>query len=434
MDQLRALIYIPIQWEHPSRGSLSTIDNLPELRPVVLEESGWFLGPLNTLDESKTPSPSFNRLIYFDLPPKLQNFHGYLADDSEERQAVGERRPFRGNVNLLSNPIKTGVDGIHCEAIEIFGFPLTYFQAPKTLEKNLIALHLVANDVPTNLESFISLTRLWNQSLVKILSSLFITPTQWLIDYSPKKSLSELPNYHDENMARGGKSLAEQDPNLRWRIPSDITKMNCIIFRSGESLDTRIDGGNLFITSGPSDKEIARFRSKGVFLGALVALLKAQSDIFQNSWPVLLEKSDSEVIETRAWLEQFMNQWWWKRISGDQFLQNAYLDWTGALGIQESLEACREDLKEYWAIRTMQHSLDAADRAALDLIEIQKLNKLARIFAVFGIIPAWLGLVLAGLPSYIGITIAMGALIALLIKPKAIMGLVERLQNRIKSD
>ena len=148
----------------------------------------------------------------------------------------------------------------------------------------------------------------------------------------------------------------------------------------------------------------------------------------------MLDKSDSEVIEARAWLEQFINEWWWQRISGDEFLQAAYLEWTSALSIEETLEACREDLKEYWAIRTMQHSLAAADRAALDLIESEKLNKLARIFAVFGIIPAWLGLILAGLPSYIGITIAVGALIALLIKPKAIMNLVERLQNRIKPD
>jgi hypothetical protein len=433
MNQLRALIFLPIEWEYPSSGNLDASETFPELRPAVLQESGWFIGPLEKLDQSGIPSVPFNRLIYFDLPPKLRNFHGYLADNSEERAAVGARKAFRASVNLIANPVKTGIDGIYCEAIELFALPLTNSKGQETTQKNLIAMHLVANDVPTNLENFISLTRLWNMSLMNILSSLFITPASWLIDNS-STSLSNLPNYHDANMANGGKSVIERVQGLRWGIPKEITKMNCVIFRSGEIADHRVDGGNLFITGGSSDNEIAKFRSKGVFLGALIALLKAQTDIIQNSWPVLLEKSDSEVIETRAWLEQFINEWWWKRISGDESLQAAYLEWTTALSIEETLEACREDLKEYWAIRTMQHSLAAADRAALDLIESEKLNKLARIFAVFGIIPAWLGLVLAGLPSYIGITIAVGVLIALLIKPKAIMNLVERLQNRIKPD
>ena len=433
MNQLRALIFVPIEWEYPSSGNLDASETFPELRPAVLQESGWFIGPLEKLDQSGIPSVPFNRLIYFDLPPKLRNFHGYLADNSEERDAVGERKAFRASVNLIANPVKTGIDGIYCEAIEFFALPLTNSKGQEATQKNLIAMHLVANDVPTNLENFISLTRLWNMSLMNILSSLFITPASWLIDNSVR-SISNLPNYHDANMANGGKSVIERVQSLRWGIPKEITKMNCVIFRSGEIADHRVDGGNLFITGGSSDNEIAKFRTKGVFLGALIALLKAQTDIIQNSWPILLEKSDTEVIETRAWLEQFMNQWWWKRISGDEFLQAAYLAWTTALSIEETLEACREDLKEYWAIRTMQHSLAAADRAALDLIESEKLNKLARIFAVFGIIPAWLGLILAGLPSYIGITIAVGALIALLIKPKAIMNLVERLQNRIKPD
>jgi hypothetical protein len=434
MNQLRALIFVPIEWELPSSGNLDASETFPELRPTVLQESGWLIGPLENLDQSGIPSAPFNRLIYFDLPPKLRNFHGYLADNSEEISAVGERKAFRASVNLIANPVKTAIDGVYCEAIEFFGFPLTNSKGQMTSQKNLIAMHLVANDVPANLENFISLTRLWNMSLMNLLSSVFITPASWLIDDSTSSTPSNLPNYHDVNMANGGKSLIERVQGLRWRIPKEITKMNCVIIRTGETSDFRIDGGNLFITSGSTDKEIARFRTKGVFLGALIALLKAQSDIIQSSWPVLLEKSDSEVIETRAWLEQFMNEWWWKRISGDEFLQAAYLEWTTALSIEETLEACREDLKEYWAIRTMQHSLAAADRAALDLIESEKLNKLARIFAVFGIIPAWLGLILAGQPSYIGITIAVGVLLALLIKPKAIMNLVERLQNRIKPD
>ena len=434
MDQLRALIFVPIEWEYPSRASLEINENFPELRPAVLQASKWFKGPLDTLDESGIPSVPFNRLTYFDLPLKLRNFHGYLADSAEEINVIGERKAFRASVNLITNPVKTGLDGISCEAIELFTFPLSRQKSAQSPNMNLIALHLVANDVPANLEKFISLTRLWNTSLMNLLSGLFITPSTWLIESTSKNSPSGLPNYHDANMASGGKSVSERVQGLRWRIPKEITKMNCVIFRSGEIADHRVDGGNLFITSGTSDNEIARFRTKGVFLGALIALLKAQTDIIQNSWPVLLEKSDTEVIETRAWLEQFINEWWWKRISGDEFLQAAYLEWTTALGIEETLEACREDLKEYWAIRTMQHSLAAADRAALDLIESEKLNKLARIFTVFGIIPAWLGLMLAGLPSYIGITIAAGALIALLIKPKGIMGLVEKLQNRIKPD
>jgi hypothetical protein len=434
MDQLRALIFIPIEWEIPSRGNVDASEALPELRPNVLQESGWFIGPLETLAQSGIPSVPFNRLIYFDLPPKLRNLHGYLADDSQEIAAVGERKSFRANVNLIANPVKTGIDGIYCEAVELFGFHLSYPNDSETSHKNLIALHLVANDVPANLENFISFTRLWNQSLIKILSSLFITPSSWLVDYSPKNSFTELPNYHDENMANGGKSVIERVLDLRWRIPKEITKMNCVIFKEGETNSCRVDGGNLFITGKASDKEIALFRTHGAFLGALIAVLKAQSDIFQSSWPVLLEKTDSEVIKTRAWLEQFMNQWWWNRISSDGRLQSAYIDWTSALGIEQTFTNCREDLKEYWAIKTMQNSLAAADTAAKDLVELEKLNKLAKIFAIFGIIPAWLALIFVTLPSYLGIPLTLVALTYLIFKPNSIMKLVEQLQNRMKSD
>ena len=434
MDQLRAIIFVPIEWEYPTRGNVDASETFPELRPNVLHESRWSMGPLESLDQSGIPSVPFNRLIYFDLPPKLRNLHGYLANDAEEIAAVGERKSYRASVNLIANPVKTGIDGIYCEAIEFFGFPLSYSNVPDTFQKNLIAMHLVANDVPANLDHFISLTRLWNQSLVKILSSLFITPSSWLVDYSPKSSSTELPNYHDENMANGGKSVIERVHNLRWTISSEISKMNCVIFKSGDSSDFRINGGNLFMTGGSSDNEIAKFRTKGVFLGALISLLKAQSDIFQNSWPVLLDKSDAEVIETRAWLEQFINQWWWHRISSDEILQGAYLEWTSALGIEKTFTNCRKDLKEYWAIKTMQNSLAAADRAAKDLVELEKLNKLAKIFAIFGIIPAWLALIFVALPDYLGIPLTLVALTYLILKPNSVIKLVERLQNRMKSN
>ncbi len=434
MNQLRALIFVPIEWEYPSRGgNLDASETFPELRPAVSQVSGWFIGPLETLDQSGIPSVPFNRLIYFDLPPKLRNFHGYLADNSEEISAVGERKAYRASVNLMANPVKTDVDGIYCEAIEFFGFPLTNSRGKETSQRNLIAMHLIANDVPANLEKVISLTRLWNTSLMNLLSSLFITPTSWLINTSTNSS-SKLPNYHDANKANGGKSSIERVHGLRWAIPKEITKMNCVIFRSGEIANHRVDGGNLFITGGSSDNEIARFRSKGVFLGALIAFLKAQTDIIQNSWPVLLEKSDLEVIETRAWLEQFINEWWWKRISTDEFLQAAYLEWTTALSIEETLEACREDLKEYWAIRTMQNSAVAAEKAGLDLIESEKLNQLARTFAVFGIIPAWLALILSGVPYYISISITVGVLVFLFLKPKSTINFARKWQMRFRSN
>lgn len=433
MNQLRALIFVPIEWAYPSEVNLDAGETFPELRPAILKDSVWCIGPLEKLDQSGIPSVPFNRLIYFDLPPKLRNLHGYLADNSEEISGVGERKAFRASVNLIANPVKTGIDGVYCEAIEFFGFPLTQPKGQKTSQKNLIAMHLVANDVPANLEKIVSLTRLWNRSLLNLLGTLFIAPPLWLIDNSSSSS-SNLPNYHDANVAKGGKSVIERVNGLRWDIPKEITKMNCVIFRSGENAGHRVDGGNLFLTGGSSDNDIARFRTKGVFLGALIALLKAQTDIIQNSWPVLLEKSDSEVIETRAWLEQFMNEWWWKRISGDETLQSAYLEWTTALNIEETLDACREDLKEYWAIRTMQHSLAAADRAALDLRESEKLNKLARIFAVFGIIPAWLALLLSEVPNYISISITLGVLAMLFIKPKSAINLAKKLQERFKTD
>ena len=170
MGQIRALIFVPCKWKGP-------MEDFPELRPTLLRDAQWFAGPLLTLDVSGIPSPPFNRLIYFDLPPKLRNFHGYLADDWQERDVLGERNAYRASVNLISNPAKTGVDGIYCDAIEIFRFPLSFPQVEEDSETNLIALHLFANDTPTNLENFTSLTRLWNRSLLRILGSLFITPS-----------------------------------------------------------------------------------------------------------------------------------------------------------------------------------------------------------------------------------------------------------------
>jgi hypothetical protein len=431
-NQLRGIVYVPIHFPPNKTVFNQSAMEEPELRPQAASVSEWLNGPLVELTESGIPSAPFNRSIHFDLPPQLRELLGFMAMNSEDREEMGIRSVHRKNLNFIDSPVSAGIDGLKCEAAELFKFPTTHLENGVSTGQYLLALHIVASDAPTNLENLISLTRLRNKPIRQVLNAIFMTTFQ--LDIAVESSPTKLPNFYDENIAQGGRPQVEFQINSPWVLLDDIEKTNCVIYESSDQDDLVISNGNLLIRDDMSDQKVAQFRSKAVFAGALVALLKAQSDNFQKQWPSLLEKTDSEVIELRSWLEQFMNSWWWKRISYNDFLQSAYQKWVSALSIEDVFESCRSDLREYWAIRTMQNSVKAAERSALDLVELKGLTDLAKLFAIFGIVPAWLGLFMSDLPKYVAPVASLVIVGYLALKPKKIVGLISRLQNRIKPE
>jgi hypothetical protein len=428
---LRGIVYVPIHF--PPNRTVFTQSEVeePELRRVAARVSEWQTGPLGELTESGIPSPPFNRSIHSDLPAQLRELLGFMAINSEDREAMGNRSVHRKHLNFIKNPITAGIDGLRCEAVELFKFPTSNLEDRNSNGKYLLALHIVASDAPTNLENLISLTRLRNKPVRQVLNAIFMTTFQ--LDIAVDSSSKGLPNFYDENIAQGGRSEVEYQINSPWVLLSDVEKTNCVIYQSNDQEEISISNGNLLVRDDMSDQKIAQFRSKAVFVGALVALLKVQSDNFQRQWPNLLEKSDTEVIEFRSWLEKFMNSWWWKRISYNDFLQSGYQEWIDALGVEDIFESCRADLREFWAIRTMQKSVETAEKVAQDSEELKRLNELAKLFAIFGIIPAWLGLFFSGFPKFIAPGASLVIIILLVSKPHSILKLLTKLQNRIKS-
>lgn len=431
-NQLRGIVYVPIHFPPNLNKSNETFLDEPEMRPHTAALTEWRNGPLGELTESGIPSAPFNRSIHFDLPEKLRELLGFMAMNGEDRAEMGNWSVHRKNLNFIKNPVSAGIDGLRCEAVELFKFPTKNLGSDLNNRQYLLALHIVASDAPTNLENLISLTRLRNKPIKQLLNAIFMTTFQ--LDIAVEGSPKKLPNFYDENIAQGGRSQSDYQMSNPWVLLGDIEKINCVIYQSGANEEISISNGNLLIKDEMSDQKVAQFRSKAVFAGALVALLKAQSDNFQRHWPNLLEKSESEVIELRSWLEQFMNSWWWKRISYNDFLQSAYQNWVSALSIEDVFESCRSDLREYWAIRTMQNSVAAAERSALDLVELKSLNDLAKLFAIFGIVPAWLGLFMSDLPKYVAPIASLVIVGYLALKPKKIVSLISRLQNRIKPE
>jgi hypothetical protein len=431
LGQMRAIVYVPIRFISDPKAVQINWTGLA-LRPAVSNITDWEDGPLDQLTVSRIPGTPFNRSIYVDLPPRLRGLLGFQAISQDDVQSMGNKEVTRKNLNLLEQKISLGIDGLYCDAVELFKFPLQFAPNVDGDDLALIALHLVANDAPTNLENILALTRIQNKPIRVVLNSLF--RTNFESDIAVEESSSTLPNIYDINVQAGGKSIYELKPSTPWVITPEIERMNCVIYRSGEHFDSSVTEGNMHIVDDMSDQNLARFRTKMVFLGVLIALLKTQSDLFQQKWPVLLEKTDVEVIEIRSWLEEFCNAWWWKNISYDEYLQSPYQDWVEALRIERVLESCRSDLREFWAIRTMQNSVEAAEKSARDLVELKGLNDLAKLFAIFGIIPAWLGLFMSGLPKFVGPLASLVVVAYLVVRPKAIVGLIGRIQNRIKPE
>jgi hypothetical protein len=82
----------------------------------------------------------------------------------------------------------------------------------------------------------------------------------------------------------------------------------------------------------------------------------------------------------------------------------------------------------------MQKTVEAADKSAQDLEELTRLNELAKLFAIFGIIPAWLGLFMSHLPRYVATIDSLFIVGYMLLKPKSIVKLISKIQSRIRSE
>jgi hypothetical protein len=432
LGQMRAIVYIPIRFVSTPKDVEGTGGSGLALRPALSDIASWDDGPLDQLTISGIPGTPFNRSIYADLPTQLRGLLGFQGISQDDLQFMGNQVVTRKHLNFLENQMPLGIDGLYCDAVELFRLPLRFSVEAGSDDLGVIALHLVANDAPTNLENILKLTRIQNKPIRVVLNSLF--RTNFESDIAVEESSSSLPNVYDKNVQAGGKSLYELSPSTPWIIIPEMERINCVIYRVGENFDLSISGGNIHIVDDMSDQNLARFRSKMVFLGVLTALLKGQADTFQQKWPVLLDKTDSEVIEIRSWLEGFCNAWWWENISYDDYLQLSYQKWVGALRIESVLESCRADLREYWAIRTMQKSVESAERSAKDLEELTRLNELAKLFAIFGIIPAWLGLFMSDLPKYIAPIASLLIVGYLILKPKSIVKMISKIQGRIKSE
>lgn len=429
--QLRAIVYVPIRFVHDRKKESHAPRNAPTLRPAVSEKTSWADGPLDILTQNRIPGVPFNRSIYIDLPPQLRSFLGYQAISYDDLRTMGKQIITRKHLNLVDNPLHSGIDGLYCDAVELFNFPLKFDYRNNEDDLGLLALHIIASDAPTNVDHIESLARIHNKPIRLILNTLFRTNFEGDIALDEKSS--GLPNIYDQNLESGGKSQYELSVNNPWIIVPEIERMNLIIYSSGHESKVSFAGGNFLITDDMSDQNLARFRSKMTFLGALISILKTQSDIFQQKWPVLLEKTDTEVIEIRSWLEAFINAWWWKNISYDEYLQNSYQKWVEALRIDSVFESCRSDLREFWAIRTMLKSVEAAEKSTQDLEELSRLNDLAKLFAIFGIIPAWLGLFLSDLPKLVAPVASLAIIAYMAIRPQKIFKVVVMLQNRMKA-
>jgi hypothetical protein len=432
LGQIRAIVYVPIRFiSNPSAVEERGWDGL-DLRPAISEIGTWSDGPLDPLTQNRIPATPFNRSVYVDLPSQIRWLLGYMAISRDDLNQIDKQIVTRKYLNLIGHQIPAGIDGLYCDAVELFRFPLRITHDSKGEDLSLIALHLYANDAPTNIENVLKLARIQNKPIRLVLNSLLRTNFEG--DLAVDESDFSLPNIYDKNIEAGGKSLYELKPSTSWVIVPEIERMNCIIYRSGDELERYFSGGNIEIVDDMSDQNLARFRSKMVFLGVLTNLLKSQADIFQQKWPVLLEKTDSEVIQIRSWLEGFCNAWWWKNISYDDYLQISYQKWIETLRIESVIESLRADLREFWAIRTMQKTVEAAEKSAQDLEELTRLNELAKLFAIFGIIPAWLGLFMTDLPRYVAPIASLIIVGYMLLRPKSIVKLISKIQSRIKSE
>ena len=432
LGQMRAIVYVPIRFvSNPKAVKEVGWDGL-DLRPAISEITTWDDGPLDALTQSRIPATPFNRSVYVDLPPQMRWLLGFLAISNDDVQEMGKKIVTRKHLNLVGSQISVGIDGLYCDAVELFRFPLRMTKETSGEDLALLALHLHANDGPTNMENILKLTRIHNKPIRVVLNSLL--RTNFESDIAVEESHSSLPNIYDKNIEAGGKSIYELSPSTPWVILPEIERMNCIIYRSAENFECSFSAGNIEIADDMSDQNLARFRSKMVFLGVLTNLLKSQTDIFEQKWPVLLEKTDSEVIEIRSWLEGFCNVWWRKNISYDDYMQISYQKWVDSLRIESAIESFRTDLREFWAIRTMQNSVEAAEQSAKDLKELSQLNELAKLFAIFGIIPAWLGLFMSDLPRYLAPIASLFIVGYMLLRPKSIVKLISKIQGRIKSE
>ena len=412
--ELRAIVFVPLQnftddgLFDISGDIFSDDDYSAAFIRVKSEFKGtlrWKFGPLTPLTEDGIPGQPFNSAIGSDLPLSISNLIGF---NFGENTFEGTRENFwqsRRHINLIGVEISSGISGIYAEGFELFKYPESDRSDTSFSETFILAIHIICADNPTNRKQILDLSKLSNDPIKKFLNSYFRTPFNNVFEV-PTSGFT-LINKHD--ILKESKNFAD----FGWSFHPLIRTALIAFYSETVREEPIFKHANIELTFDGSSHGIAQMKSKLAFIGTLISFQKLRIDSLRKQWPKLDNLAESEVISLRARLSSLRNTWFWSRVSYDDQVQKTYISWASELDLNSDLEHMRKDLDEYWIVR-------AAQRATEEAVEINKLNKLARLFAVFGIVPAWLSILLSPLNGWIELFVGGVSLLGIVIFRKSV--------------
>lgn len=383
-----------------------------KLKPEFLETLALTRGNLENATASKIPCAPFNKVLARDLGPELrekfevENFAGEIKDEWGSRTTS----------KFFEEPLATSLTGVKLEAIE------TFTVSAATVDEssfNFILFHLIANETETNLDAILSLTKLENQPIKDFLSFYYhtnFTQSQPQVERRDGK----LPNRFDEGLLPKANGV-----QVKWGLDSRVSATFAVFSTATGSESSFVRNGHLFMQTLEDDRDITRFIAKSSFLGVLVNIQKITFDRFKGEWAKKYAVNVADQIRKRDVLNVIRNTWWWSRISYEDHIQIPYSLWVEKLGFERQLDSYQSEISDWWASYS-------AKKAESESEELARLNKLAKIFAVFGIVPAWVSLFSTTLPWWLALPLTLAIGLGLWKAPsRRIKRLIAKLESKL---
>ena len=323
-DIVYASVFIPIDL---SRSPICR-GTEEDLALIELSDGEWTRGPLQNLTELGTPSEPFMRKLINEVPKSLLGLTGKHA-----AQRFHKVLPYIMEIR-----------SVKLYAIEFY---LNH------VGTSVFVLHLTTNKKRTNWETIEDMSRLNSLSLSEWTAHLF------------RRLPSELSSLYPKNMNYG-----------------------IVLALSGKGIDEIDYASNLVENKMDITREsIWAFRSKFIFLGILLTIQKTELHLLRTNWPVFNKASAEEVGISRNKLFNFLNRYWWIKISDNSSLDTVYTDWHEVNRTQRQIDQFTSEIGLYWADLESQTSQENSRK-------INRITIWGAFLAVASVIPTWIALFL----------------------------------------
>lgn len=423
--KIRAVVCIPVAYAGAlfSEYDFKEFENIADMRggfegrlkvrATFAEQIRWIPGYLKTATPTGIPCAPFNAAIGNDLPAALSRIISMPENLNED-----DFWYFRSSTPYFNPALPSGISGIEVEAIEAFQYPVKGSDRDNHNYTVLLLFHLISTDNETNRRAILSLSKIHNKPAQVLFANFFHSPFVDVLS--------------DENVSKGKlvnkgelKRVHDYQRDDAWYFPKHIKTTLLSLAVEDQETEVSFHNMNISVLCSPDDASITRFRTQYAFLTILINIQKEQFDYMRKTWNNLADLSLDGLRGKHAELAFLRSQWWWKRITYEDSLQFGYSSWSENLDFESDIHLYERDISDYLAIATAMKTQEEAE-------SIRTLNNLVKVFAIFGIVPAWIALAPTVFDGWLTFFLGCIALATLLLIPaQKLAALLQKLAKRI---